>query len=143
MDAQILRKLNSGILLAGGAFIVIYIMRGTKPHFEEGFSLLLVWGWLFPLVIISALTFSPFYVFHRMSCKVHKITKKPSLHYICISLSIIVLLVSLKLYYEASVSIKGSTSSTASLIYAVLPFYILIGGSIFYGVLIMGAKNNA
>lgn len=143
INDRALRKLNTIVLLAGGASIVFYTMYGTKPPLEDGFNLFLIWAWVIPLILMSAFTYFPYYVFYRMSRKIYSIASKPSLHYICFALSVIVILVSWKLYYVSNELIQGSKSSTASLIFAVLPIYILIGGSICYGILQLGAKNNA
>jgi drug/metabolite transporter (DMT)-like permease len=123
--------------------IISILAPEMSNPFKEGLDIAFILRSSASLIMILGFTCMPFFIFFHISKYIGNKKTCLALSMARLIVAILVTLISWWLYYSSKQAIEGDSSSTASLIYAVLPFYILIGGSIIYGILIAIAKNNA
>lgn len=99
--------------------------------------------YIFSIIFICALTAWPFMSLVAIANGIAKRSHSINLASACLLVSTLLVAGSLAVYIAASTAIEGDSSSTASVIYAVIPFYILIAGCIFYGPMYWIAKRSS
>ena len=97
---------------------------------------------IFSILLMLALTLFPYITLLLMNRRFHKRVSLITSYTSSLIVSIFIITISLFLYYQSWASVDMSASSTASLIYAVLPFYILIGIIIIYGGFMLSTKEK-
>jgi len=96
---------------------------------------------IFSIFLMLSLTLFPYIVLLLMSQRLHKRTTQLTHYKTSLIITFIILFISGYLYYMSWLSLQSATGSTASLIYAVLPFYITIGIFIIYGLFMLSTKD--
>ena len=116
--------------------VVAILEPEMSDSFEDEFNLAVIFHDFISSTMMLGITWMPYFVFFLISR--HIGNKKTSLPFSVARLiaAIFITLVSWWLYYSSGQAIDGNESSTASLIFVVLPFYILIGGAVVYGIII-------
>ena len=127
-------KIEKLVLLAGGAFIGMYMLTQSDfPSFDElpsGSDLLFAF---LPIGIFLGFTLFPYLLFFQIAKSIHNQQAGISSAKGRLILSLVIIPTSCWLYFASGRSIEDDPSSTASLIFAVLPFYICIVGCFLYG----------
>ncbi len=134
LESSTIRKMESGIFFLEALIVFGVMCIEFTPGREMKF-----WIKLFPYVLLLTLSLFPYYLFNEISKKIYKTQSnyvRGSFIITLVGLPILVFL-----YLNAYQVVNQSSSSTASLIYVVLPVYILIVGGLLYGAVYLASKN--
>jgi len=143
---RIIENLEKVVLLGGGVGILgymIYLSRPSPP-LEGDFNITHVFFWGVAMLIMSSITYLPYFTSYLISNIIHKNSQLLSIYLFSLLLSVSYICVSFWLYHESwQTVIAPNANSTGALIFGVLPIYLLIGSSVAYGILLMAVKESA
>lgn len=86
----------------------------------------------FSILVFMLITFAPFLWFLRLSQKIHALKVGSRFSKATLLINLVLVATCGVIYYLAAQSIQGDSSSTAALVFAVLPVYIGLIGSLFF-----------
>jgi drug/metabolite transporter (DMT)-like permease len=142
-----LHKLQTRTIAAGALFVAVYILQwgdfSSSASIDEfGFTLGLL-ATLVPIIFFFGLSLFPYAIFYKITKSIFDRGGKETYSKASFLVTVVLIPVCCWGYVAAGQSIRNDTSSTASLVFAVLPFYIAIVGSAFYGVIYMLARKGS
>lgn len=144
LDIAIIRRIEKAIILAGALYVIGFLLTEASFETEEGMDLYLVLiSKVIPILFFFGLSLLPYLLFYSVSKAISLKGEGSPYTRASLIVTLLVVPVSCILYYASGKSIEGDPSSTSSLIYAVLPFYIAIIGGFFYGVVYLAARKSS
>ncbi len=143
LEIETIRKADRTLISLGGFFILIYMLTWTDFSLGDEVGIIeFVAVYFVSTLFVLGLSVLPFLIFYAISASISKKGRPPKYSRISLLITIFVVPISCWLYYAAGKDIEGSTSSTAVVIFAVLPFYIGIFGSLLYGAVYFAARKG-
>jgi len=137
-------KLEKYIIIGWIVILLTYMHSSSGISLKElvDFSGEFYWFKISAFLIMSLVTLLPYAILLFMSERLHRKKSSLSIYHQSLIITILIVLISLVLYLFSWKEVRESTSSTASVIFAVLPIYISIGIMFFYGLFMLVAWKN-
>ncbi len=138
-----LRKIELGVLSLGAVVVLILLSRWATDVFvlgsESGFVLSFTWLLLevVAIVIGVGLTVSPYVLLARLSALVPRGTGSVILEVAALAISVLTVLMAIWLYGHYGDAMRQNPTPISSLIFAVLPGYLIVVSGSIYGVLVL------